>query len=268
MSTTSAPKRKTSRKAKDNRTSSRHKDKGICDTCYVDDKGDMVSCDDCFKWHHFECVQVDNSIQDQPWSCNKCETIKRHEYEAENAKHQQTQGNTTDFEPPVKTITPVEGKPTRTNTTVSDKPETVLDQITKTGRNVQGEQRIVSSKNKTLEIATTSVHSRTVSTQSTRPKSRKSVATSRSSISARLKIAEDENNQRELREKEQIELRMEQLKVRKELEEEELAVRKKTHRRGVSSAQKTRSRGACNAQKAGRREAGNKSTGNANERKA
>ncbi|XP_062715096.1 PHD and RING finger domain-containing protein 1-like [Aedes albopictus] len=33
---------------------------------------DMVACDDCGKWYHFGCANVDESVVDQSWKCQPC----------------------------------------------------------------------------------------------------------------------------------------------------------------------------------------------------
>ncbi|XP_058826902.1 uncharacterized protein LOC131686906 [Topomyia yanbarensis] len=47
-----------------------------CQVCRGEDTDSMVRCDDCLKWHHFECVGVTQEIENYPWSCAKCEAAK------------------------------------------------------------------------------------------------------------------------------------------------------------------------------------------------
>lgn len=37
---------------------------------------DMVACDNCKSWFHFTCVGVDQTIQDVPWTCEKCRQLE------------------------------------------------------------------------------------------------------------------------------------------------------------------------------------------------
>lgn len=43
-----------------------------CGTCRMVDTSQMVQCDECDMWHHYSCVNVDDSIRDRDWSCNRC----------------------------------------------------------------------------------------------------------------------------------------------------------------------------------------------------
>nr|XP_029728009.1 uncharacterized protein LOC115266180 [Aedes albopictus] len=46
----------------------------VCELCQLSpsiDRG-MVACDECGKWFHYSCANVDDSIQDQPWCCKLC----------------------------------------------------------------------------------------------------------------------------------------------------------------------------------------------------
>ncbi|XP_058826515.1 uncharacterized protein LOC131686265 [Topomyia yanbarensis] len=47
-----------------------------CQVCREEDTDEMVRCDDCLKWHHFQCVGVTQEVENFPWSCTKCETAK------------------------------------------------------------------------------------------------------------------------------------------------------------------------------------------------
>ncbi|XP_055550466.1 uncharacterized protein LOC129732983 isoform X1 [Wyeomyia smithii] len=44
-----------------------------CRSCYCADNSRMVQCDDCDRWHHFNCVGVDSQIEMVPWQCVECE---------------------------------------------------------------------------------------------------------------------------------------------------------------------------------------------------
>ncbi|XP_053699271.1 uncharacterized protein LOC128746246 [Sabethes cyaneus] len=44
-----------------------------CQVCREEDTDEMVQCDSCSKWHHFQCVGVTQEIENFPWSCAKCE---------------------------------------------------------------------------------------------------------------------------------------------------------------------------------------------------
>ncbi|XP_062711689.1 uncharacterized protein LOC134289605 [Aedes albopictus] len=44
-----------------------------CTACnHPDHIEDMVACDNCGKWYHFGCANVDESIVDQTWKCQPC----------------------------------------------------------------------------------------------------------------------------------------------------------------------------------------------------
>ncbi|XP_062714584.1 uncharacterized protein LOC115266180 [Aedes albopictus] len=46
----------------------------VCELCQLSpsiDRG-MVACDECGKWFHYSCANVDDSIQNQPWCCKLC----------------------------------------------------------------------------------------------------------------------------------------------------------------------------------------------------
>lgn len=46
----------------------------LCDLCQESpsiDRG-MVACDECEKWFHYSCANVDDSIKNQPWCCERC----------------------------------------------------------------------------------------------------------------------------------------------------------------------------------------------------
>ena len=47
----------------------------VCGQEYTDE--DMVQCDDCQRWFHFECVGVDESVSERAWSCTKCRMNKQ-----------------------------------------------------------------------------------------------------------------------------------------------------------------------------------------------
>ncbi|XP_062708532.1 uncharacterized protein LOC134288256 [Aedes albopictus] len=47
-----------------------------CQVCRGMDTDEMVQCDDCQKWHHFQCVGVTQQIENFPWSCAKCGIAK------------------------------------------------------------------------------------------------------------------------------------------------------------------------------------------------
>ncbi|XP_058445267.1 uncharacterized protein LOC131426502 [Malaya genurostris] len=44
-----------------------------CGMCRNPDDSRMVCCDDCGGWFHFECVGVDEGIEEVDWSCKSCE---------------------------------------------------------------------------------------------------------------------------------------------------------------------------------------------------
>ncbi|XP_055842840.1 uncharacterized protein LOC129909789 [Episyrphus balteatus] len=43
-----------------------------CKSCTNADNEDMVQCDSCNDWHHFECVGANADIEDKDWYCPKC----------------------------------------------------------------------------------------------------------------------------------------------------------------------------------------------------
>lgn len=43
-----------------------------CQLCKSADTDEMVACDQCNKWFHFLCVNVNSSIENKDWSCKKC----------------------------------------------------------------------------------------------------------------------------------------------------------------------------------------------------
>ncbi|XP_062703946.1 uncharacterized protein LOC134286352 [Aedes albopictus] len=45
-----------------------------CQACRGLDTVDMVQCDVCYKWHHFQCAGVTQRRESLPWSCAKCES--------------------------------------------------------------------------------------------------------------------------------------------------------------------------------------------------
>lgn len=47
-----------------------------CRICPQPDDNQMVQCDECDEWFHFECVGVTNTVQDRPWSCRKCKPLE------------------------------------------------------------------------------------------------------------------------------------------------------------------------------------------------
>ena len=44
-----------------------------CWVCPSVDTNGMVSCDECARWFHFECVGVDESIAENVFVCPKCD---------------------------------------------------------------------------------------------------------------------------------------------------------------------------------------------------
>lgn len=49
----------------------------VCETkCGKDPNDEMVSCDKCRKWFHYECVEVDATIQEKSWHCNDCAAFR------------------------------------------------------------------------------------------------------------------------------------------------------------------------------------------------
>lgn len=43
-----------------------------CRLCELPDDNEMVQCDDCDVWFHFDCVGVDENVAKVPWSCLRC----------------------------------------------------------------------------------------------------------------------------------------------------------------------------------------------------
>jgi PHD-finger len=48
--------------------------KGTCGKCPEVDMDEMVACDLCETWFHYDCVDVDASIADRSWKCGGCTT--------------------------------------------------------------------------------------------------------------------------------------------------------------------------------------------------
>ncbi|KAJ6639510.1 hypothetical protein Bhyg_12256, partial [Pseudolycoriella hygida] len=42
-----------------------------------DDNLEMVQCDECGKWYHFQCVGVDSEIKNKDWCCEACEKLMK-----------------------------------------------------------------------------------------------------------------------------------------------------------------------------------------------
>lgn len=51
--------------------------KHACQSCDKPDNMDMVQCDICDKWFHFNCVGVTQEISGYEWSCQECEPNNR-----------------------------------------------------------------------------------------------------------------------------------------------------------------------------------------------
>ncbi|XP_073821452.1 uncharacterized protein [Musca autumnalis] len=47
-----------------------------CNKCNEVDNDDMVQCDKCDKWYHFNCVGVNSSVSEVSWSCDGCNLNK------------------------------------------------------------------------------------------------------------------------------------------------------------------------------------------------
>lgn len=43
-----------------------------CQLCSDVDNMDMVQCDSCDRWFHYECVGVTDSVADRVWCCQFC----------------------------------------------------------------------------------------------------------------------------------------------------------------------------------------------------
>ncbi|XP_065085173.1 uncharacterized protein LOC135707298 [Ochlerotatus camptorhynchus] len=43
-----------------------------CPLCRLPDSNDMVSCDDCERWFHFDCAGVNEDVANHNWSCQEC----------------------------------------------------------------------------------------------------------------------------------------------------------------------------------------------------
>ncbi|XP_062537883.1 uncharacterized protein LOC134206211 [Armigeres subalbatus] len=46
----------------------------LCESCHESPSADrgMVACDECGKWFHYACANVDESIEKHPWCCERC----------------------------------------------------------------------------------------------------------------------------------------------------------------------------------------------------
>ncbi|XP_073836062.1 uncharacterized protein isoform X2 [Musca autumnalis] len=47
-----------------------------CNKCNEVDNDDMVQCDKCDKWYHFNCVGVNSGVSEVSWSCDGCNLNK------------------------------------------------------------------------------------------------------------------------------------------------------------------------------------------------
>ncbi|XP_062715819.1 uncharacterized protein LOC134291715 [Aedes albopictus] len=50
----------------------------LCELCQQSPSADhgMVACDECGKWFHYMCANVDESIKDHPWCCEGCLLVR------------------------------------------------------------------------------------------------------------------------------------------------------------------------------------------------
>ena len=48
-----------------------------CGLCDRSDDDDMVQCDVCDVWFHYECVNVDEQIANKDWMCSKCKKMQQ-----------------------------------------------------------------------------------------------------------------------------------------------------------------------------------------------
>ncbi|XP_055633384.1 uncharacterized protein LOC129773764 [Toxorhynchites rutilus septentrionalis] len=55
-----------------NETSKKIADGYSCGTCDGPDTDDMVQCDQCDGWYHYDCVGVSDEVVNQSWSCTNC----------------------------------------------------------------------------------------------------------------------------------------------------------------------------------------------------
>ncbi|XP_073821397.1 uncharacterized protein [Musca autumnalis] len=62
-----------------------------CNKCNEVDNDDMVQCDKCDKWYHFNCVGVNSSVSEVSWSCDGCNLNK----ETTSMEENQSVANTT-----------------------------------------------------------------------------------------------------------------------------------------------------------------------------
>ena len=61
-----------------------------CNLCDETDNDEMVSCDDCQSWFHFNCVNVDSTKEDKDWSCEKCARQRETMINETNGRHKTT----------------------------------------------------------------------------------------------------------------------------------------------------------------------------------
>ncbi|XP_053691178.1 uncharacterized protein LOC128739706 [Sabethes cyaneus] len=47
-----------------------------CPLCQLPDCDEMVCCDDCERWYHFQCVGVNDDVANYDWSCPECVAAK------------------------------------------------------------------------------------------------------------------------------------------------------------------------------------------------
>ncbi|XP_065085825.1 uncharacterized protein LOC135707839 [Ochlerotatus camptorhynchus] len=62
-----------------------------CRGCGGPDTDDMVQCDECDGWHHYDCVGVTDEVVNQSWSCTNCKTAKWIQRTTPTSKKQSTQ---------------------------------------------------------------------------------------------------------------------------------------------------------------------------------
>lgn len=51
-------------------------DAQTCKSCREPDTDQMVQCDHCDAWYHYDCVGVTDEVANQSWSCTNCKTAK------------------------------------------------------------------------------------------------------------------------------------------------------------------------------------------------
>ncbi|XP_055918535.1 uncharacterized protein LOC129950632 [Eupeodes corollae] len=73
-------------KRQEGRRIAKAKEDGRCKLCDLDNTQEMVQCDECLQWYHFNCVNVTAAIEEEDWSCAQCLNQKKADAESVRSK--------------------------------------------------------------------------------------------------------------------------------------------------------------------------------------